>query len=214
MDQHATCNSMNTTSSVSASPVALCMSAFVLSTGLVASPVSAQVLNNPTVDQLIGALAVSDGAQSAKAFRRTLPPDSNNLCPEGQVVSAGSGKNIVVVPYHLRPSARVDIPMLFGDDSDALNEADRKTLDNIAQAMKSLELQDARFALAGHTSTTGARARNLELSCARSLAVRRYLVEKGVSADRLTAYGFGFDKPLPGRPGEDASNRRVEINRE
>lgn len=185
-----------------------------LLTCLAAAPVSAQVMNNPSVEQLIGALAVADGAQSSKGFRRTLPPDSSNLCPEGQAAETGTGKNIVIVPYHLRPSARVDIPLQFGDDSDALKESDKKTLDNIAQAMKSSELQDARFALAGHASTTGARARNLELSCARSLAVRRYLGEHGVSPDRLTAYGFGFEKPLPGRPGEDATNRRVEINRE
>jgi len=181
---------------------------------LVVAPVSAQVMSNPTVEQVISALALADGENVAKAFRRTLPPDSNNLCPEGQTASGGLGKNIVIVPYHMRPSARVDIPLQFGDDSDALKDSDKKTLDNVAQAMKSAELQDARFALAGHTSTTGTKARNLELSCARSLAVRRYLVERGVSADRLTAYGFGFDKPLPDKTGEDAMNRRVEINRE
>jgi outer membrane protein OmpA-like peptidoglycan-associated protein len=177
--------------------------------------VSAQVLVAPTVEQLIGALASGDAAQHAKAFRRTLPPDSNNLCPEGQVAAAGgSGKNIVVVPYHVRPSARADIPLQFGNDSDALKDSDKRTLDNLAQAMKSADLLPARFALAGHTSTTGARERNLELSCARALVVRRYLIDRGVSPDRLTAYGFGLDKPLPGVAGEDAMNRRVEINRE
>lgn len=177
-------------------------------------PATAEVLNDPTVDQLVGALQVREDAPTAKAFRRTLPPDSKNLCPEGQTVSTGNSKNIVIVAYQFQPSARVDLPLQFGNDSDALQASDRRTLDNLAQAMNSPELQVARFALAGHTSTTGSQARNDELSCARSLAIRRYLVQRGVASERLTAYGFGPSRNLPGIAGEDALNRRVEINRE
>lgn len=176
------------------------------------APVSAQVLESPSVEQLIGALTVPE--QFTKSFRRTVPPDANNLCAGEQASTSGLGKNIVVVPYHPNPSARVDIPLQFGNTSDALDATDKRTLDKVAQAMKSSELQTARFALAGHTSSTGTRELNLELSCARALAVRRYLVSRGVEPERLSAYGFGPDKFLPGRPGEDAANRRVEINRQ
>ena len=182
--------------------------------GLVSTFLSAQVLTDPTVEQLVGALQSADDGLSVKSFRRTLPPDSNNLCPEVTTTSAGSSRNIEIVPYHLQPSARVDLPLQFANDSDALDPSDRRVLDKVAQAMKTTQLKGARFALAGHTSTTGAHARNLELSCARSLTVRRYLLQRGVSADRLTAYGFGFSRTLPGRDSADAQNRRVAINRE
>lgn len=181
---------------------------------LVALPVRAEVLTDPSVDQLIGALQINESAPTAKAFRRTLPPDSNNRCPEGQSAVEGASKNIVIVAYNFQPSARVDLPLQFGNDSDALDASDVRKLDKVAQAMASPQLQGARFALAGHTSSTGTQARNLELSCARSLAVRRFLVQRGVAADRITAYGFGFAKPLPGKDDTDAINRRVEINRE
>jgi outer membrane protein OmpA-like peptidoglycan-associated protein len=181
---------------------------------VIATSAVAQVLADPSVDQLVHALQIVDAAGSTKAFRRTLPPNSNNLCPEGQESTPGNTRNIVVVPYHMQPSARVDLPMQFANDSDALDSSDRRTLNNLATAMNTPQLQSARFALAGHTSATGPADRNLELSCARSLMVRRYLVGRGVDAQRLTAYGFGFSKPLQGRSPEDALNRRVEINRE
>ena len=55
---------------------------------------------------------------------------------------------------------------------------------------------------------------HLELSCARAIAVRRYLVGKGVAEARLTAYGFGSVRPLAGEDSAvAAANRRVEVRK-
>lgn len=71
-----------------------------------------------------------------------------------------------------------------------------------------------RIEIGGHTDSTGGRAMNLRLSLGRAMAVRAYLVSKGVAPDRLVARGYGPDKPLaPNRTVEGrAQNRRVELN--
>mgnify|MGYP000138230854 FL=1 len=65
----------------------------------------------------------------------------------------------------------------------------------------------------GHTDDVGQDAYNMKLSQRRAEAVRKYLIEKGVAADRLVAKGFGESKPLVSGRDEDsrARNRRVEF---
>ena len=47
----------------------------------------------------------------------------------------------------------------------------------------------------GHTDDRGRDDKNMALSQARAEAVRQYLIEHGVAANRLTAKGFGETKP-------------------
>ena len=63
----------------------------------------------------------------------------------------------------------------------------------------------------GHTDERGDDAYNLDLSQRRANAVREYLINKGVDANRLTAQGYGETQPLDRRHNEAAwaKNRRV-----
>ena len=65
----------------------------------------------------------------------------------------------------------------------------------------------------GHTDNKGDPLRNLKLSQSRAEAVVKYLVGKGIAADRLDAAGFGEQRPLADNKTEDgrAQNRRVDI---
>lgn len=66
----------------------------------------------------------------------------------------------------------------------------------------------------GHTDNVGKYEYNLDLSERRAQAVRTYLVNKGVPAERLTAHGYGPDRPIEDNKTKAgrAKNRRVEFN--
>jgi OOP family OmpA-OmpF porin len=85
-------------------------------------------------------------------------------------------------------------------------------LDQVALTLKANpEIKGVR--VEGHTDETGSRDMNMKLSKARAQAVRVYLINKGVHPDRLTAEGFGPDKPKVQGADEAAraKNRRVEF---
>lgn len=69
------------------------------------------------------------------------------------------------------------------------------------------------IAIHGHTDDVGSRDDNMELSIARSKEVMQYLKVLGVPKNRMTAQGFGPDKPIASNDHEEgrAKNRRTEF---
>ncbi len=65
----------------------------------------------------------------------------------------------------------------------------------------------------GHTDSRGSADSNLKLSQARAESVRQYFIDKGIDAARLTAIGYGEERPLD--PANNAAawtkNRRVDF---
>lgn len=70
-----------------------------------------------------------------------------------------------------------------------------------------------RIKIAGHTDSQGAAQSNLILSKKRAEAVRDFLVQRGVSADRIIVQYFGEEQPVDTNdtPEGRARNRRVEM---
>lgn len=175
-------------------------------------------LSDPTVDEVINALG-SASVNKALSFRRTPVPDVNHYCPEvsaaqGNSSAAGRNKNLEVIPYDGGHTASADLAINFGFGSDKLESSDRRLLDTLAQALRDPRLVKGRFAIAGHTDSVGANAVNRELSCARAIAARSYLIAQGVAGERLSAYGFGSDRLLDQGNPTSGVNRRVEIRRD
>lgn len=67
--------------------------------------------------------------------------------------------------------------------------------------------------LSGHTDNVGSEDFNLKLSTKRAEAVKNYLINKGIAAERITAKGFGESMPIAPNDTEEnrALNRRVEF---
>lgn len=81
----------------------------------------------------------------------------------------------------------------------------------IAALMKGHE--DLKLGIEGHTDNVGTPASNKTLSEQRAKAVLDAVVKQGIAAARMTAVGWGQEKPIADNRSEDgrAKNRRVEI---
>ena len=73
---------------------------------------------------------------------------------------------------------------------------------------------DMRVEVAGHTDSSGNERRNQTLSEQRAEAVRKYLIDNGISADRITARGYGSSQPVADNVTQEGkkANRRVALN--
>ena len=68
--------------------------------------------------------------------------------------------------------------------------------------------------VSGHTSSGGTRAFNTILAKRRAEAVAKVLIDSGIPAAKITAVGYGPDKPIADNATQEgaAKNRRVEID--
>lgn len=103
---------------------------------------------------------------------------------------------------------RIALYINFDTDKATLRPDATPLIDEMLQADTALKLS-----IDGHTDSTGTAERNRVLSKERAEAVRGALLAKGVAAERLSAQGFGPDKPLGDNNSESgrAKNRRVEL---
>jgi outer membrane protein OmpA-like peptidoglycan-associated protein len=101
--------------------------------------------------------------------------------------------------------------MFRHDDATLLPEA-RARLDRVADALKLMD-PNRRIVIEGHTDALGTDEYNRRLSEARASAVRSYLLQRGISPDRVIAVGRGKQQPFATNQTAEgrANNRRAEI---
>ena len=89
----------------------------------------------------------------------------------------------------------------------------RDILQDVAQSL--VANPEVKVEVAGHTDNTGPRALNERLSTERAEAVKAFLVEHGVEADRMEVHGYAWDQPVASNKTASgrAQNRRVELRR-
>lgn len=84
-------------------------------------------------------------------------------------------------------------------------------LDEVAQALH--DHAKIRVEIQGHTDSKGPDKFNKKLSQKRADAVRKYLINKGIAADRMRAVGYGEEVPIADNRTQEGrdQNRRVEF---
>ncbi len=125
-------------------------------------------------------------------------PASNNGCPENKEIRALFKKAMQGIQFETGKS------VIKKKSYGILNQIVKVFQDNPTWKA---EVQ-------GHTDITGGYEMNMRLSDDRANAVRNYLVEHGVAAERLTAKGYGPDKPIDTNKTKAGrqQNRRVEFD--
>ena len=101
--------------------------------------------------------------------------------------------------------------VFFDTDKATLKSESFAELNKLKQLLT--ENATMRIELRGHTDNQGSDAHNLDLSDRRAKAVKDYLVQNGIAADRLQSKGFGKAKPIDTNdtPLGRANNRRTEF---
>ncbi len=93
----------------------------------------------------------------------------------------------------------------------SIHRASAYVLDSVAALLQ--RCPDAKAEIGGHTDNVGDDNDNRALSQRRADRVAKYLTDEGVAADRLTAIGYGAQKPIASNDDEDgrSKNRRIEF---
>jgi len=129
--------------------------------------------------------------------------DDTDGCPDGEALGVREGGQIRIMEQVRFRNNRSTIQ---GRRSFAV-------LDAVVAIMRSspdITMLDVQ----GHTDDRGSAERNRVLSQERAQAVVQYLIQHGVEAHRLTAHGYGPDRPLVQGTSRRAraANRRVEFH--
>lgn len=112
----------------------------------------------------------------------------------------------------IEKGAKVLLKNIFFDTKQtALKPESQYELNKLVSLMQ--ENPGMKIQVEGHTDNVGAPKDNMQLSIGRALAVKQYLISKGIAAGRVSHKGFGETKPIAGNTTEEgkAKNRRTEI---
>jgi len=134
--------------------------------------------------------------------------DRDDACPDTPGVVSEKGCLPQVIQSKFSGAIQ---GIYFGSGSARIKPRSFKVLDEAADLLA--EYGNLRIEISGHTDNQGRDDRNLTLSQARADAVRQYLIDKGISGDRLVAVGYGETKPVASNnTGRGrAKNRRIEF---
>lgn len=150
-------------------------------------------------------------------------PDHRDLClgpaPTSALTPAPANSNALTRAadqdeFGCAPSRPLRLDgVAFQAGQSYLDIGSRRILDRLAAAL--LHFGERQYQVGAHTDSEGSNSYNRSLSKRRAESVRRYLMLRGITPDRLQAAGYGEEYPrrrndsLEGR----RANRRVELKR-
>jgi OmpA-OmpF porin, OOP family len=143
--------------------------------------------------------------------------DKDDACPDVAGVAEEKGCPKKVISEDILESIAKKINFATGKAT--ILKTSLAQLDELAKLM--VEFPETKISIEGHTDNVGNAAANKKLSQQRADAIKKYLVSKKIAADRMTAIGYGSEKPADGSTDvkaanktkeQQAANRRVEIH--
>ncbi len=101
----------------------------------------------------------------------------------------------------------------FEFDSVRITSTAATELNKLVQLL--VDNPDIRIEMGSHTDSVGSNSYNYELSKGRAESTVRYLIEHGISADRLTARGYGEEQPVARNTNPDGTDNKAgrDMNR-
>jgi outer membrane protein OmpA-like peptidoglycan-associated protein len=108
-------------------------------------------------------------------------------------------------------TAAIAKSIYFDLNSAKLQQRSYAPLDELVQILN--DNPSYKLSIESHTDNSGTNAYNQNLSERRSTTVMSYLVSKGIDASRLSAIGYGEEKPIASNDTNEgrALNRRSEL---
>ena len=191
---------------------------------LTSDPAQAAVLINYhiipmtlTADDLLGLDGQTLTSVDGLPIEVTVDGDTVSLNGQTRLsaasIAAGNG-SVFIIDEVLRPPTINDVLDLgtiqFGPISSRLTDAGATELERAVTFL--VENPETEILIAGHTDTDGDADANQGLSERRAVAVRDFLVQRGIAAERLVAQGFGESQPIIVNGVEDKeASRRIEF---
>ena len=136
--------------------------------------------------------------------------DKDDKCPDVKGTVANNGCPEISEEQILKLNAYAKT-ILFNSGKATFQQQTFPVLQSIVAILK--EYPSSKFMIEGHTDSDGSNALNQTLSENRAAAVKNYLIENGIAADRLNSAGYGETKPIDSNKTKKgkANNRRVEV---
>jgi OOP family OmpA-OmpF porin len=130
---------------------------------------------------------------------------------EKQSASSVNMVTSAVMQSELESKGHIALYINFDTDKAAIRPDGKPAVNEIAALMK--KESALHLSVEGHTDNVGDKARNKTLSRERAQAVVQALVSDGIDGTRLSAAGYGSEKPLTDNGSDEAraKNRRVEL---
>jgi len=123
-------------------------------------------------------------------------------------------QNIKLTLRYKRPPPRTPFVLKgvnFDTGTAVIRDEAAVRLDLVVDFMK--HRRSASVEISGHTDNVGNAKTNKTLSLKRAQACRTYLISKGIEGDRITAVGFGGERPVGPNDSDEnrQKNRRIEV---
>lgn len=133
-------------------------------------------------------------------------PDSWDKCPDTKAGAAVDADGCYQV---LKQEVAIDLNVQFATGKADIQGDASAEIQKVADFMK--QYPNVNVTIEGHTDSRGNAAKNKALSQKRADTVKAEIVKLGVDATRLSAVGYGADKPIADNATEEgrAKNRRV-----